>query len=105
MAGYIYILINESFIEYIKIGHTKYEPRERAKQISKPTGVPTPYHVAFEIFVSDRCKEIENQIHSRLDGFRVKENREFFRYPLNDAIKLIKDICSEAGVIAEKQSI
>lgn len=63
-AGYIYILINPSFIDLIKIGCTGFQASERAKQLSAHTGVPTPFRVAYEIFVNESCKDIEKQIHS-----------------------------------------
>lgn len=103
-AGYIYILINESFIDLIKIGYTSFQTAERAKQLSAHSGVPTPFFVAYEIFVSEGCRKIEKLIHAKLHDFRVNNNREFFRFPLKDAIKVVEEICSaENGLSAQNK--
>lgn len=90
-AGYVYILINSSFIDLIKIGCTTYKSEERAKQISSNTGVPTPFIVAFEMYVDD-CKKFEKEIHKKLYDYRVSPNREFFRYPLHKTIELMYEL-------------
>ena len=61
--GYVYILINESYINLIKIGSTSFKSEDRAKRLSATTGVPTPFKVAFEMFV-DNCKEFEKETFS-----------------------------------------
>lgn len=76
-AGYIYILINKSLEGLIKIGSTTLGVKERARQLSSSTGVPTPFIVAYEIYVED-CINFEKQIHNQLSEFRVNPNREFF---------------------------
>lgn len=87
-AGYVYILINPSMVNLIKIGCTFRDSRARARELST-TGVPTPFQVAFEVF-SESHKILEEKIHSELKDFRVSDNREFFRYPLDKAIQLIQ---------------
>ena len=54
--GYVYILINPSLKGLLKVGQTKKDPEERAKEISQGTGVPTPYIVAFKEEFND-CVE------------------------------------------------
>lgn len=88
-AGFVYILTNDSYNGLIKIGNTILSAQERAKQLSSATGVPTPFRVAYEVYVDD-CEAVEKMIHSELDDFRVNLNREFFRYPLNKAIMLLE---------------
>lgn len=90
-AGYIYVLINKSFEGLIKIGSTTLGAKERARQLSSSTGVPTPFIVAYEIYVDDYIN-FEKQIHNRLSEFRVNQNREFFQYPLHKAIELIQSL-------------
>lgn len=88
-AGFVYILTNDSYNGLIKIGNTILSAQERAKQLSSATGVPTPFRVAYEVYVND-CESIEKMIHSELDDFRVNPNREFFKYPLNKAIMILE---------------
>ena len=86
--GYVYILTNSSMPDLIKIGKTARDSRTRAKELST-TSIPTPFKVAFEIFSSD-YENIERKAHASLEDFRVNQNREFFRYPLNEAIELLQ---------------
>jgi hypothetical protein len=96
--GYIYILINASLMGMIKIGSTVISAQERARQISANTGVPTPYMVAYKLYVSD-YKRFEKKVHKHLADFRVNPNREFFNYPLHMAIKLIEDYTNQSSSI------
>lgn len=85
--GFIYILINPSLKDLLKIGMTTRSPEERAKELST-TGVPTPFFVAFSEEVSD-CQMIEKEIHLHLENFRYIKSREFFEIPLAQAIKIV----------------
>jgi hypothetical protein len=86
-SGYVYILINPSMPGVVKVGCTLRDSRARARKL-RTTGVPTPFEVAFEIFADDHEK-VEQAMHAQLASFRVCNDREFFRYPLKDAINLL----------------
>lgn len=88
--GYVYILINVSMPDIIKIGKTSRDSNARAKELST-TSLPTPFKVAYEIFSTD-YDNLEKLIHEKLNDFRVNQNREFFRYPLNKAIELLQKL-------------
>ncbi len=77
----------------IKIGRTRRDSRARARELFK-TGVPTPFQVAFEIFSVDYAL-LEKNIHKELNDYRVSNNREFFKYPLNKAIYLLQSLNSD----------
>lgn len=89
--GYVYILINSSMRGLVKIGETSRNPEQRASELSKPTGIPTPFEVAYEEFVQDR-KTVEKLLHTELAPYREEQNREFFRISLNEAIKALRKI-------------
>lgn len=91
-AGYVYILINQSMPGLLKIGKTVRDSRARARELST-TGVPTPFQVAFELF-SDDFDALERTVHRELNDFRVATNREFFRYPIDKAIRLLQQLNS-----------
>ena len=92
MEGYIYILINPSLQKnYLKIGKTERSPEDRAAEISQGTGVPTPYYVAYKHKVSD-CNSAETIIHTKLKKYRVSGRREFFLFPLDEAIEVVRDV-------------
>lgn len=88
-SGYLYVLTNESMSGLVKIGITSTSPLERARSLSNSTSVPTPFKVAYEVFV-ENCKELERKIHTDLEDFRVNSRREFFNYPLNKTIELVQ---------------
>ena len=92
--GYVYILENDSMPGLIKIGRTSRDSAERARELSSTTGVPTPFKVAFEL-PSAEYEQLEGAIHNRLAGYRVTSNREFFKYPVNKAISLLKKLNTE----------
>ena len=89
-AGYIYVLANSSMPELVKIGKTRRHPVGRAQELSGATGVPTPFIVVYEMAVTD-CDQAEVFIHSVLarKGYRVSDNREFFRAPIPEVIEAI----------------
>ncbi|NOU81575.1 GIY-YIG nuclease family protein [Paenibacillus sp. LMG 31459] len=87
--GYVYVLTNESMKGLVKIGITSISPLERARKLSKHTSVPTPFKVAYEVYI-ENSKELEKEIHTELDDFRVNSRREFFNYPLNKTIELVQ---------------
>ena len=80
--GYVYVLMNPSMQNLVKIGKTVREPEERAKELSSTTGVPTPFVVVYNCYFKS-CTEAESFVHSFLEnkGFRVSTKREFFEYP------------------------
>ena len=92
--GYVYILQNDSMPGLLKIGKTTRNSRERAKELSSSTSVPTPFRVIFELS-SDRYEILEREVHRKLARYRVGDNREFFKCAAGIAIKAIKEIHSE----------
>lgn len=91
--GWIYILSNRTMPGLFKIGYTKNNPEERAKEISRATGVPVPFEVewAFNCYDSDM---LEKEIHRSLDSFRYTSNKEFFEISLNEAKETIRRLGS-----------
>jgi hypothetical protein len=100
VVGYIYVAINESYKGLVKIGKSSRLPEERAKELSRPTGVPTRFHVAYQEYVSD-CDLAEKLIHRRLAEHRVNRGREFFELPLKEAIKVVAEVAAEIGTGTE----
>ena len=88
--GHIYVLMNYSMENLVKVGKTIRDSESRAKELSSVTGVPTPFIVAFDAYFND-CDEAEEYVHKKLDqkGFRLSNNREFFQVPLKEVINVI----------------
>ena len=88
--GFIYVLVNSSMPDLVKVGLTTRKPSDRASELSGVTGVPTPFIVVYETEVNN-CIEAEKFVHEMLTikGYRVSDAREFFRAPVQDVIKVI----------------
>ncbi len=97
VEGYIYVLFNPSLREgHFKIGKTTRTPKQRASELSVPTGVPTPYEVIYQEKVLD-CDLAESLVHGALRSKRVSSNREFFQVELKDAIVAIQSAADQVG--------
>ena len=92
-SGYLYVLANSSMPGLVKIGKTTRLPSERADELSRVTGVATPFIVVYEDYFDD-CAAAESFVHTKLaaDGHRLADNREFFRAPVSDVVKTIASI-------------
>ncbi|QFG00429.1 hypothetical protein PB01_17370 [Psychrobacillus glaciei] len=92
-AGYIYLMMNPSMNGIIKIGLTRRTPEERLEELSKATGVPTPFILVFKEQFND-CVRAEKMIHAILEERRerVSSNREFFSTEISEAIKVIQQV-------------
>ena len=90
--GWVYVLLNSSIPDMAKVGRTMRHPKDRAAELSSTTGVPTPFVVAFDQSFAD-CQMAERAIHDELDkrGLRVMPNREFFRGPVSDIIRVVQE--------------
>ena len=86
--GWIYILSNKTMPGLFKIGHTKNNVDDRAREISRATGVPIPFEVewAFNCYDSE---VLEKEIHRAFDSYRYSSNREFFEISLKEAKETI----------------
>jgi len=101
--GYVYVLMNPSMQNLVKIGKTTREPKERAKELSSTTGVPTPFVVVYSCYFKS-CSDAESFIHKYLEkqDFRVSSNREFFEIPIKDAIDSVMKAKEEFGEFQKK---
>lgn len=77
MNQIVYILINESMPEYIKIGFTHGDVKERMKQLDR-TGTPLPFEIYYAATVENAEKE-ERWLHSIFADRRARDSREFFK--------------------------
>lgn len=93
-AGRIYVLINSAMSKLVKIGMTTKSAELRAEELSGPTGVPSPFIVAYEAPVEDYALA-EALVHERLARVRWNDSREFFEIPLREAIQLVEAVLRE----------
>lgn len=88
-TGWVYVLVNESIPNQVKVGFTSGHPEDRASDL-RSTGVPTPYKLATAFLFVDKAYEIEQRTHSLLKNCRVSPDREFFRCEPMDAADAIR---------------
>jgi len=91
-SGYIYIAVCPAMPNLLKIGKTKKHPIERMMELSAPSGIPTPFQLAYYQPCND-MDFIEKKIHDFLKNKRAKDNREFF------AVSLFKAATTLDGII------
>lgn len=102
--GYVYILWSEMIPTLYKVGMTTRSVKERVKELSSSTGVPTQFQIV-AYFKSTNSLLCEQLAHKSLSSFRV-EKKEFFNCPyevIKDAIystKLALDI-NENTIVLE----
>jgi hypothetical protein len=85
----IYILSNPTFPGLLKIGYTRKEIGIRVKDLSKASGVPTPFKLEY-VFKCYSGLQLESDVHKYLKDFRPNNNREFFDITINRAMDAIK---------------
>lgn len=88
---YVYILVNKSVPNMIKIGMTTNTPQQRAKEISRATGVAVPWVPIFE-YKCYRSDLLEKEVHDYLNEWRVADNREMFAIDTYTAQHVIEEL-------------
>lgn len=91
--GFIYILSNNAMPGYIKIGFTNETVKARATSLFE-TSVPEPFIIEDHIETVDASK-IEKKIHTLLNDYRHRPNREFFKLSVLRAKELISEYFPE----------
>ena len=105
MAGYIYILTNPSFKEYVKIGYAD-DVKERLKQLNRSECIPFAFRIYATYEVDSRLSDIK--IHAiidklnpnlrSIDTFEGKERkREFYAMSSEDAYSILEAIAEING--------
>lgn len=102
MNGFIYVMTNPTMPGLAKVGMTTRDPSFRKDELSKATGVATPFTIVF-IQPVKNCIAAESWVHETLElaGARHSLNREFFNAPLHEIVRVVAN-SSEVG--ADDQS-
>ena len=90
-SEYVYVLVNQSVPNMVKIGMTTNTPTQRATEISRATGVATPWVPVFE-FRCFRSDLLEAEIHEYFATHRVNKHREMFSIDSHTAQKAIEEL-------------
>ena len=90
-SEYVYVLVNQSVPNMVKIGMTTTTPTQRAREISSATGVAVPWIPVFE-FRCLRSDLLEAEVHEYLHAHRVNKHREMFSIDSHTAQKVIEEL-------------
>lgn len=103
----VYILTNETIPGLLKIGFTGGTAADRAGDISRGTGVPSPYavHWFLETTTTEAARAVEQSAHQSLATDRHNRAREFFTTSLAVAIDTIERIAYQHGAIANDLTV
>lgn len=105
--GIVYVLVNEAFDSYVKIGKT-INLEQRLKQLDN-TSVPLPFRCVFAVEVPDMDK-IEKLAHSAFADHRVRTNREFFEIDQQRVISALqmtggKEVTPKSDIAADEDGL
>lgn len=87
--GFVYVLHSCAMPGVYKVGATERSPHQRAEELSRGTGVPAAYEVAYYGEV-EKPFVWEAHVHRELAKYRINADREFFRAPLLTIITAIQ---------------
>ena len=88
---YVYVLVNKSVPNMVKIGMTTNTPDQRARQISAATGVATPWIPVYS-YKCYRSDLLEAELHDHFQYCRVNTSREMFAIDSHTAQKAIEEL-------------
>ena len=91
--GYIYIMVNPAFPQYVKIGYTN-NVDMRLKTLNRNSGLPLPYTVYATYEVKERLedKTLHNLIDRLNPSLRLVKNREFYETSAAEAYSWLEAI-------------
>ncbi len=87
--GIVYILVNESIPDKVKIGMTQRKVSARLSELNT-TGVPTEFECYYAAIVEDAA-QVERRIHERFAAKRENPKREFFAISPREAHRALAD--------------
>ncbi|MFX0102999.1 MAG: GIY-YIG nuclease family protein [Candidatus Hodarchaeota archaeon] len=88
-VGFVYLMTNPAFPDYVKIGRSTRDPELRRIELSRSTGVPRSFRLECKILVKEHVR-VEGILHQKFRKFRVNKDREFFEISLKEGIKALK---------------
>ena len=88
----------------LKIGRTHRTSDARARELSRPSGIPADFEVVYDVVVSD-VVAAERAAHSALAEARISRSREFFRVSIREAVRLVQQIAKRYPVDEEAEAI
>ena len=91
ISGFVYIL-SHPHLEYLKIGFTKRELKERIKELNSSTSIPGKFKLE-AAYTSKAPEDDEKKVHTHFSNERV--DKEFFKIEIKLAIDSATELLSE----------
>ena len=106
-AGVVYVLVNDAFDGYVKIGKTV-SLEQRLRQLDN-TSVPLPFRCVFAVKVPD-MDAIGRLAHGAFTDHRTRPNREFFEIDPQRVISALKmtggeEVTPKADIAADDEGL
>jgi hypothetical protein len=90
-VGFVYVLSTREQPQLLKIGFTNRTVEERVREINRATGVAVPFGVR-GVWTVRGARDLERQLHERFAPYRLRNDREFFELPFEQASREILDL-------------
>ena len=94
LDGYVYILIHAAMPDLVKVGMTIRTSEVRAQEVSRETGVPGPYRVAYDEHFHDVIRA-ERAVHRKLGQHNEAGVPEHFRVSVKRTIRALREVKEE----------
>ena len=98
----IYILTNQSFPDWIKIGRCS-DLTKRIKSLSQNSAVPLPFDCYYACLVKNG-EEIERKVHDIFSEQRVSKQREFFKADPEKVVQVLELVAIEQVRLENEQN-
>ena len=89
-VGVVYVLVNPSFPDLVKIGYTD-DIKKRLKSLNSNSGLPNPFHCYAIYKVKKRLEDLK--LHNLFDmlapSMRLSKNREFYEMNFQQAYNIL----------------
>lgn len=86
----MYVLVNDAFPDVVKVGQTTVNPKHRLSYYQ--TGDPHRQYKYAALVEVPNAGRAERQIHETLDRFRLRQDGEWFRVPVEVAVRLAESL-------------
>lgn len=96
-AGWIYVLSTREQPRILKIGMTQRSVSQRVSEINSATGILIPFS-ARRVFRVIDASQAERDIHTLLQSYRMRSDREFFELDIGTATSLIADYIEQKRI-------
>ena len=98
---HLYVATNPAMPGLVKIGMSSAGAKSRVEGLGSSSSLPAAFHLIDYVAIPPEVplgelRDLEREVHRRLDGCRYSENREFFRVHPDKALDVIREVKQDA---------